>query len=91
MERIKEGGPRSKVSSLRGWLKTALIASIAGAALATPMAYTDWSKNPGGVFRSAGGTQWGLVWDTWVSWFAPTALAAVLLATLVSFLIARRH
>ena len=34
----------------------------------------EWLENPGGIFRSAEGTNWRFVFDTAVSWFFPTFL-----------------
>jgi len=37
----------------------------------------EWWQNPGGIYRSASGTDWSIVQETWSSWFVPTLLTAV--------------
>lgn len=46
------------------------------------MTRRDWQLNPGGVFRSGQGTHWGIVVETFSSWFLPTGLLFVALAHL---------
>ncbi len=33
--------------------------------------FIDWRENPGGIFREGTETQWGIVMDTFLSWFMP--------------------
>ena len=51
----------------------------------------DWWQNPGGIFRDARGTDWTVVVETGVSWFAPVSVLACTTALLVVFLIARKR
>ena len=39
----------------------------------------DWYGNPGQIFRDQTGTQWGVVVETWFSWFWPLALVLSLI------------
>jgi hypothetical protein len=41
----------------------------------------EWLENPGGIFRGDGGTNWGFVFDTAISWFVPTFVYAALFAS----------
>ena len=41
----------------------------------------EWLENPGGIFRGEGGTNWGFVLDTAISWFVPTLIYAALVAS----------
>ena len=72
--------------------RAALIAAVTGLLLATVVAgaatFIDWYANPGGVFRSPGGTQWSPLLETFVSWFWPFALLSLPVAT-VCFVAAR--
>lgn len=61
-----------------GAISAALLVSATVAGIAT---YLDWRLNPDGIFQGADGTDWAVVWETWISWFAPVLLlAAIVLA-----------
>lgn len=61
-----------------GAISAALLVSATVAGIAT---YLDWRLNPDGIFQGADGTDWAIVWDTWISWCAPVLLlAAIVLA-----------
>ncbi|MEM1205608.1 MAG: hypothetical protein AAGN66_20425 [Acidobacteriota bacterium] len=57
-------------------------------ALASVMTFLDWRKNPSGLFQGDGGTHWGVVAETWWSWFWPSAIV-VGIAALVILLLRR--
>ena len=42
-----------------------------------------WYDNPGGIFRADYGTNWSIVFETWLSWFWPVAILTVPLALLI--------
>ena len=69
------------VAILMGLLLAALIASTA--------TFIDWYGNPGGVFRSANGTNWTAVLETFASWFWPFALLSLPVAS-VCYIAVRR-
>jgi hypothetical protein len=59
--------PRSLTNPWR-----ALVVALAlGLLVASAMTFHDWRLNPGGLFHGAEGTAWGVVWETWSSWFGP--------------------
>ncbi|MDY7093956.1 MAG: hypothetical protein SX243_13395 [Acidobacteriota bacterium] len=49
-------------------LALAFAASIIVAVIATVI---DWWKNPSGLFHGPEGTQWRIVFDTFLSWWIP--------------------
>ena len=51
-----------------------LIGAAAGIVLAAGFTFADWLSNPGGIFRGDNGTRWGIVWETFLSWFWPLLL-----------------
>ncbi|MBW3139204.1 hypothetical protein [Ferrimonas balearica] len=59
----------------RAMMLGASVGILLACGLALLMALWDWWENPGGIFRSDRGTQWHFVWDTFISWFAPTTLS----------------
>ena len=59
----------------------ALAAAGAGLLVASTMTALDWRLNPSDLFHSSDGTNWDVVWQTWISWFLPVA-ASTLLACL---------
>jgi len=63
---------------------------LAAGALAMIPTAMDWRVNPGNLFRSGADTNWPIVFDTWFSWFAPLALAAAPLASVVCLWLGRR-
>lgn len=58
--------------------------------VAAVMTFIDWRLNPGGIFRGPAGTDWQIVWDTWISWFLPVLPAAALLALVILGVVSRR-
>lgn len=58
----------------------AAAAAAVGLLLASTMAVLDWQSNPGGIFRTADGTRWNIVWQTWISWFLPATLSTLLVS-----------
>ncbi len=61
-------GNRWVSAALRGALGGIVVAALLSALIAA----WDWWDNPAGLFRSGSQTQWAFVWDTFISWFAPT-------------------
>ena len=74
-------------------LRIAVVAILIGLLLATLIAsaatFIDWYGNPGGVFRSANGTNWTPVLETFASWFWPFALLSLPVAS-VCYIAVRR-
>lgn len=71
------------------WIKSKFIFAglLFGAAVAFSVTLVicvwEWIENPGGIFRGDDGTNWGVVFDTAISWLIPTFFYAVLVAWLV--------
>ena len=42
----------------------------------------EWVENPGGIFHNTEGTNWQFVFETAVSWFIPTFVNTVVIASL---------
>ena len=61
--------------------------AIIGAAAVT---FRDWQLNPAGVFHGPGGTNWGIVWDTWISWFLPVFPISAAVALAIVWFVSRR-
>lgn len=61
------------------WLGLATLVSL----LATA---NDWRLNPGGIFRAAGGTEWYVVWQTFLSWQLPLLLILLPVFALLSYI-----
>lgn len=76
---------------MRPLARDVLFAAIAGVTLATAMTVADWWKNPAGVFHGGTGTNWGFVWQTWISWFLPAGLMAGVAAALLLWLMTARR
>ena len=74
--------------------RIALFALVIGLVLAAMVAGTataiDWYENPGGIFRSAQGTQWSFVLETFISWFWPFALLTLPVTTVCLVTVRRR-
>ncbi len=68
-----------------------LVGALVGLVVASVMTFLDWRLNPGGIFRDAQGTDWTVVTETAVSWFAPISGLVSVLAILVLLWIARRR
>ena len=62
------------------WRNAALFAVILATIVAGIVTLIDWVINPDGVFHGGLGTDWGVVWQTWSSWFLP-ALAVIAVIT----------
>jgi hypothetical protein len=63
----------------RTWSVVASVAAFIGAATATAMTWTDYLFNPEGLFHGPAGTNWPVVWETWITWFLPTSGMVALL------------
>ena len=55
---------------VRGVLIGVVIAGLVSA-IATAL---DWHANPAGIFHGGAGTNWGVVLETFLSWFWPLLL-----------------
>jgi hypothetical protein len=75
----------------RIWILGLLVGALVGLVVACVMTFLDWRLNPGGIFRDAQGTDWIVVTETAVSWFAPISGLVSVLAILVLLWIARRR
>ena len=64
---------------------------LVGFILASLPTAIHWYNNPGGVFRSDSGTNWGIVFETWLSWFWPVSLLAIPVALLVHAWVSNRR
>jgi hypothetical protein len=53
------------------WTCAVLASTSLGLLVASAMSFLDWRLNPGGIFHSETGTNWHVVWETWLSWFIP--------------------
>lgn len=51
----------------------------------------DWYGNPADIFHSDSGTNWGIVFETWFSWFWPIAILLVPVALLVHSWVSNRR
>ncbi|PCI74077.1 MAG: hypothetical protein COB20_15525 [SAR86 cluster bacterium] len=59
--------------------------------LASVFSTWSWIENPGGIFRDSASTNWRFVYDTATSWFIPTFLYTLVLASLLHLLVGRLH
>lgn len=59
------------IRKLKGVGLTSCAAVLFAVSVASLATVVDWRENPGEIFRSTEGTQWMIVWETWVSWFLP--------------------
>lgn len=50
---------------------------------------SEWSDNPGNIFRDDTGTNWSFVFDTAASWFVPAFLYGFVVAAGFHLLISR--
>lgn len=54
------------------------------------MTAVNWRINPSGLFHGEGGTSWGIVLETVVSWFLPAIPILTLLVLPMALMAARR-
>ena len=52
-------------------------------------AFYDWRLNPGGIFRGPDGTNWRFMYETTISWLAPTFLSLLPVSFGIAWLIGR--
>ena len=82
---------KSSYEALRSALRYGLfIAVLMSACLGSVASVIDWRANPGGIFRDETGTYWGVVADTFLSWFMPAFWFCFLLAVPVVWIWRRR-
>ena len=62
------------------WLFGLKAGTVAALLLSLVMTAWDWLENPGGIFHGPGGTQWGFVAETAISWLVPTFFYAAAFA-----------
>ena len=74
---------------LRPWVIAVAAGTCLGSTVAAVMTYLDWRMNPGGIFVSAGQTDWAIVRETAFSWFWPVAAIASVAALLILLLASR--
>lgn len=67
-----------------------LFGIVTGAFLSTIITVTvliwEWLENPGGIYRNATGTNFGIVFETAISWIVPVFLSTFAIATIVHLL-----
>ena len=60
---------------------------VSGAFLSTTVTLIavvwEWLENPGGIFHTANGTNWGFVFDTAISWLVPTFIYVAVFASIL--------
>ena len=76
---------------MKRWKLTRAMFVAAGLAFLTASVatYLDWSENPGGIFQDSTGTNWGVVWETAISWFVPMLLILAVAQTVWLLLVRR--
>lgn len=62
------------------------VAAGTATSVAAVMTWLDWRLNPAGIFRSADGTHWRFVAETFASWFVPVLCVAGAAALVVLLL-----
>jgi len=70
-------------------IRGASIGLVVGIVVGLVMTTIDYVRNPAGIFHDAAGIHWNHVFETWVSWFVPVALVAIVVSVVVLFWIAR--
>ena len=70
-------------------IRGALIGMVVGIAVGLVMTIIDYVRNPADIFHNEAGIHWNHVFETWVSWFVPVALVAIVVSVVVLFWIAR--
>lgn len=66
----------------RWWLGLA-VGALVSATVTVIVVVWEWLENPGGIFRSANGTNWGFVYDTAISWLVPTFIYVAVIASVL--------
>ncbi len=56
------------------WVSALGTAAILAGLVALFVTLVEWVLNPHDLFHGDPGTDWGVVWETWTSWFLPTLL-----------------
>jgi len=65
------------------WITGLALGAAIAFLVAAAMTYADWKLNPAGIFHGPGGTNWGFVRDTLISWFLPVFPVAAAFALLI--------
>ena len=71
------------------WIAGLALGAAIAFLVAAAMTFADWQLNPAGIFHGPDGTNWGFVWDTWISWFFPALPAAAVAALVIIWLYSR--
>ncbi len=71
--------PLSRFSSF--WSFGLVIGALVACGVTLFVTVWEWIENPGGIFRGAEETHWRFVYETAVSWLAPTFLYAAVAAS----------
>ena len=66
----------------RWWLGLAAGAFVS-ATVTIIMVVWEWVENPGEIFHGEGGTNWGFVFDTAISWLIPTFVYAAVISSIL--------
>ncbi len=72
------------------WICAMLIGATAGLFVASVVSFLDWQLNPSGIFHSDLGTNWRIVWETWISWFVPVFVIGSAVSVPVLFWFSKR-
>jgi hypothetical protein len=73
------------------WAACLLISVLIAALVALPPTVSDWRLNPGGIFHGPAGTDWGIVWQTGLSWFLPVFVAVAAVSFPMAWWLERRN
>ena len=76
------GSHKSKRKFAYWWVGPAT-GAIVSAIVTVIVVIWEWVENPGGIFRSPGGTNWQFVLDTAISWIVPTFVYVTLMVSLL--------
>ncbi len=68
-----------------------LFAAILAAVIALTVTLLDWVINPDDLFHGTQGTDWGVVWQAWSSWFLPALAVIAPIALAVTWWQVRRR
>ncbi len=72
------------------WVYALLLGVTVGFIVASVMSFLDWRLNPSGIFHSDLGTDWRVVWDTWISWFIPVFVVGSTVSVPAFFWLSKR-
>jgi len=71
---------------IRRWWLGLAVGALVSATVTVIVVVWEWLENPGGIFRSASGTNWGFIFDTAISWLVPTFVYVAIIASVLHLL-----